>query len=302
MTGPSLMPRCVVCGAPDRPLEQHHLALRSNHHATVDLCTPCHRGQTKRQHDAGILRPTESSSGPELTVMRGLLVGFWGIFDAFYRSRDDLPFSEELEVRNDEFFRVTTRLIGLASEELPGSLGSRPIANDRGARTRHPVETAPGATAEETGVALAVQVLPTIAAVISSVLPDDAVLFPGITVQDVVELCSPSRMRTLALNVIALEADQHLAEAEPMLEQDVSQVLAVMKQLNGACANQALNGLDEAEVGTRRWGSAAVRGDCPRLAHIGHRDVDLYAGTGAHGSNAAPGSPPRTCRSGGVIR
>jgi len=167
--------RCAVCATGDA-LEQHHLALRSGcETAIVPLCPRCHDGQTDRQRRAGLIKRSPRGHKTEgLDLLCGLVDGLAGILTAHARHIGD----DRLVHEDERQRRATLRLLSVLSGERPGSLGPRPISNDRLGDIAHRREVPAGeagCTSAQSIAALAAGVLPALAAAIGELTGDSEV-------------------------------------------------------------------------------------------------------------------------------
>jgi hypothetical protein len=255
--------RCAVCATTGGPFEAHHIALRTNHSATVMLCPGCHRDQTERQLQAGLIgRGNAPSDDPAVALLHALSEGLAGIFIAHARRTGNF----DLAKLGQQFRRTTLRLLPTVSNERPGAFGPRPISNDRHRRAGKPQQArgmlAPGPSPSVTESLHALAgILPAFAAAATDPLPDTAELLPGVTVDELCGLLSPSGARRIACNLATLEEHPCAGELAAIIERDWDAALSAVTQLaagdpaadDGNPPEQLIESLREFYTLTERW-------------------------------------------------
>jgi hypothetical protein len=227
--------RCAVCAADEGPFERHHIALHANcEGATVPLCAPprpCHDEQTERQRQAGLITKKPIKRGDELQTLYALTEGVTGIFTAHARHTGAL----DLATRNEQSRRATLRLLALIPDES-GTLGPRPVANDRQRRRcgkRRQPDGAPAPIVTDALEAIA-GILPALAVVIAETLPGSVELLPGLTADKLRGMLTPADARRLARNLAKLEACPRAGELAAAIEHDWSAARAAIQSLAAA--------------------------------------------------------------------
>jgi hypothetical protein len=246
--------RCAVCGTTEGPFERHHIALRTRHEtATVLLCRPCHPQQTARQRDAGLIGPRSTPSGESaVTLFHALTEGLAGILTDHAR-RAGL---DQLVALHQQSRRATLRLLAQLSDDL-GSLGPRPITNDRRSRRRQASNTsAPMPSVADSLPALA-GILPALVSAISTpprpgaaaLLPGSTKLLRGFTVDDAARLFTPAGADRLARGLAALEDHPRVGKLAVIIERMSTLGFVLCDQLAKATA---ADGLGKGEIDTDR--------------------------------------------------
>jgi hypothetical protein len=245
--------RCARCGSTEGPFEQHHLALRVNHDtATVWLCKGrCHNEQTARQLQAGLIdHRSTAARNPSLALLHALTEGLAGIFTAYAHRAGYEPLIRDI----DRDRRATLRLLTSISDKRPGTIGPRPISNDRRR------QQARNTSAPVSGVANSLQalacILPALYTAISKpprateaeLLPGEAELLHGFTVEDAARVLTLAGADRLARGLAALEDHPRVGELAAVIERGHALGLAFNEQVAKATAADGLG--EPAEIET----------------------------------------------------
>ena len=251
--------RCAVCATTEGPFECHHVALRANHEgATVDVCGTCHGEQTDHQRRAGLIGPYSMSAGdPTLALLRAITEGLAGIFGAYAQHTRNVQLSRYI----DRDRRVTLRLLASVSDERPGTVGSRPITNERRAPRRQASNTS-GMTSDADSLQALAGVIPALLTAVSTpprpgapaLLPGAVELLRGFTIDDAASLFTPAGASRLARGLAKLEHHPRISELAVIIERTSALGSAVVRGARQSRGNRGTwRGTDQHNQARRAW-------------------------------------------------
>ena len=223
--------RCAVCATTEGPFEKHHIALEGNCKAAfVLLCRVCHEDQTRRQRRAGLFE-LSAVHDPHLYFMVALVQGTAELLIANVQAAGEGSGVEMAE----RFRRLTLRLLSVAWDPVPGSIGPRPISTDR-RRIGTKRAPAPAANANQDPAVLAegfgCGLFPALAAAISDLIPGTS------------EAAVTTRLAASAPAAVggfsALEDHPRADELRAALRHGEQVAATLFEQLVEMAANQAL--------------------------------------------------------------